>query len=330
MGSQRRFDRLVSTARDLAASGRFRIAGRLLAAALVLLLGLRLWQLWEKHPVNFDRVDLGLFVAAVFVSAVAVSGYGLVWPVILRRLGVRASLAWVTLFFKSQLGKYLPGSVWQYAGRVGLARARGVSTQTAIASLIIEVTVSALAAGVVGAVVLPLRWAVVLWLLLIAVVVIAGRRSGGWQFALPARFDRELASRALRSLPSTGGLYLLVWFAYGAAFWLTGRALFAVSISQLPVYIGVFALSWLAGLVAVFAPGGIGVREAVIVALLSSRLGESQAIVLAATSRIILTAMDLAAGALSFSVPLVRGRRPAPPDTIDPSQPAAGRLGARH
>jgi hypothetical protein len=101
-------------------------------------------------------------------------------------------------------------------------------------------------------------------------------------------------------------LYLVVWALYGIAFWATGRALFAVPVSDLPRYVGVFALAWLAGLVAVFAPGGIGVREAVIVALLRSRLGEADAIVLAATSRIVLTAIDLVAGAAAFGIPALR------------------------
>jgi uncharacterized membrane protein YbhN (UPF0104 family) len=319
--------RLMSLARDMTAAKSFRIAGRYLAAVLVVLLGLRLWQLWERDPVDFHRVNAGFFGAAVLASVVAVSAYGLVWPFLLQRLGIQASSAWVALFFKSQLGKYLPGSVWQYAGRIGLVRARGVPTQAALISLVVEVAVSALAAGAVSVLVLPARWAIVVSLPLAAVVLIAGRRLATARLPLPPRLDSALVSRALHALPAAGALYLLVWVAYGAAFWLTGRALFAVSISELPRYTGVFALSWLAGLVAVFAPGGIGVREAVIVGLLGGRLGEPEAIVLAATSRIILTAVDLGAGALSLSLPRLR-RRPTPSEPIDPPKPATGRLGA--
>ena len=43
-----------------------------------------------------------------------------------------------------------------------------------------------------------------------------------------------------------------------------------------------------------------------IAALLASRLGGADAIVLAATSRIILSAIDLVAGAASFGVPALR------------------------
>jgi uncharacterized membrane protein YbhN (UPF0104 family) len=126
------------------------------------------------------------------------------------------------------------------------------------------------------------------------------------------RLDRESLLAALRAGPGAIVLYLVVWGMYGLAFWTTARALFAIPASDMPRYIGVFALAWLAGLVAFFAPGGIGVREAVIAALLTGRLGQADAIVLAATSRIVLSAIDLAAGAVSFGVPPRRPREPRP------------------
>ena len=49
-------------------------------------------------------------------------------------------------------------------------------------------------------------------------------------------------------------------------------------------------------MVVVFAPGGIGVREAVLVALLAPRVGHTDAIVVAAASRILLTRADLVGG----------------------------------
>jgi glycosyltransferase 2 family protein len=311
----------VDVMRRLGRRSAVRVAGRLLAAALVVLLALRLWQLWSRHPVDFSSVDGGVFALAVAASAVAVAAYGLVWPYLLRRLGVPASFSWVTLFFASQLGKYLPGSVWQYAGRVGLARGRGVPIQAALVSLIAEVTLSALSAAALGLLVLPLQGA------LIAIAGIVGlctvgvvaarwgadptRRLCAW-LSSRSRVDGVTLSAAFRAAPAAGMLYLLVWGVYGLAFWLTGRALFAVPARQLPAYIGVFALAWLAGLLVVFAPGGVGVREAVIVALLTPRLGEAHAIVLAGASRIVLVAVDLVAGAVSLSLPLLRRRERKP------------------
>jgi uncharacterized membrane protein YbhN (UPF0104 family) len=287
-----------------------RVLGRLLALALVLFLAVRLWQLWRREPVDFGRLDGGIFAAAVVASIAAVSAYGFVWPFLLRRLGTQAPFSWITFFFKSQLGKYLPGSVWQYAGRVGLARTRGVPVQRALVSVVAEIVYSAVAAATAAGLILGWVAAVGVFAGLAALLALGFTVRGRIAGAI-AR-DRQSILAMLRAGPVAVGLYLVVWGLYGFAFWTTGRALFAIPASDIPRYIGVFALAWLAGLVAFFAPGGVGVREAVIAALLTGRLGQADAIVLAATSRIVLSAVDLVAGAASFGLPSLR-RRDAQP-----------------
>jgi hypothetical protein len=239
---------------------------------------------------------------------------------LLRRLGTGAPLSWITLFFKSQLAKYLPGSVWQYAARVGLARSRGVPVQRGVVSITAEVGYSALAAAAASS--LVLGWGAASGVL----VGLAGLLALAFAFrprlarllaqvsAVGSRgpIDRQSVLAALQAAPAAIGLYLAVWGLYGIAFWTTGRALFAIPASEIPRYIGVFALAWLAGLVAFFAPGGIGVREAVIAALLTSHLGEANAIVVAASSRVVLSAIDLVAGAASFGVPAPQGGESRP------------------
>jgi hypothetical protein len=289
-----------------------RLLGRLLALALLVLLALRLWQLWRREPVYFGAIDGGMFAAAVVASVAAVSAYGLVWIFLLRRLGTQAPLSWMTLFFKSQLAKYLPGSVWQYAGRVGLAHGRGVPVQRAVVSVAAEIGYSALSAAAAASLILGSLAAAGVFVGLAVLLPLGVRLVRPGSDKEGDYLDRRSVSAALRAAPAAVGLYLIVWGLYGLAFWTTGRALFAIPLSDLPQYIGVFALAWLAGLVAFFAPGGIGVREAVIAALLAGRLGQADAIVLAATSRIILSAVDLVAGAASFGVPAPR-RGDTPP-----------------
>jgi uncharacterized membrane protein YbhN (UPF0104 family) len=310
MVSRERFLRLGAAVRRIGDRSAFRLLGRLVAAALVVVLALRLWQLWRQHPVRFATVSGALFVAAVVASVIAVSAYGLVWPYLLRRLGTPAPFSWIGLFFKSQLGKYIPGSVWQYAGRVGLARKRGVTVQRAFVSVAAEVAYSALAAGAASSLLLGYAAAAGVILGLAGLLALANMlRSRLTRFRTR---EKESTRAALAAAPGATVLYLVVWGLYGTAFWTTGRALFAIPASDLPYYVGVFALGWLAGLVVVFAPGGIGVREAVFVALLSGRLGQADAIVLAATSRIVLSAVDLAAGTAALGMPLLRRQRARP------------------
>lgn len=295
-----------------------RAASRLLAAGLVVYLAIRLWQLWDRHPVDFHTAEAGTFVLSVLTAAIAVTAFALVWTVILRRLGVNARPSWVGIWFKSQLGKYLPGSIWQYAGRLTLGRSRGISVQIGLASIAVEVVAALIAAAVASALALPLVYAFAAWAgaaLLCGLVyfVRSGLTALAERLAAPAlaRVDRSTVAAGLRAVPVAVALYVLTWALYGSAFWLTAHSLFAVPASDLLHYTGVFAIAWVAGYVVVFAPGGIGVREAVLVALLSGRIGEAHAIGLATTSRLVLSAIDLGGGAAALALPFLhRPRKP--------------------
>ena len=102
------------------------------------------------------------------------------------------------------------------------------------------------------------------------------------------------------------GLFAGAWLVFGLALWVTARALFAVPAGEFLPMAGAFAIAWIAGFAAVIAPGGIGVREAVLVGLLGPRIGEAEAILLAAASRIAFTLVDLG-GALA-AVAVMRRR----------------------
>jgi glycosyltransferase 2 family protein len=285
-------------------SRRVRIAMRLVALALVALLAWRLRELWQENPPDLSDANIGLLVVAAFSSLAAVVAYGSVWPVILRHIGARVPHDAVRLFFQSQLGKYVPGSVWQYAGRVGLAKARGVPARLTMISVGVEVAASAIAAALVGVLVLPLAIALPL-LLVLAVVAAAVWLS---RARPPRRLVRGVSRAvrrvvplapadlavALRATPGVTIVYVPVWAAYGVALWLTARSFTPIPATDVLYCSGTFALGWLAGMAAVFAPSGIGVREAVLVALLGPRIGHTDALVVAAMSRILLTAADLA------------------------------------
>jgi hypothetical protein len=123
---------------------------------------------------------------------------------------------------------------------------------------------------------------------------------------------RVAVRAAARAVP----LYAATWLLIGVSFWMTARAFIYVSPSDLPLYTGTFAAGWIVGLVAIYAPGGIGVREAILVAILGPRIGSAEALVIAAASRAVFTLSDLIPAALS--VPLLRrhphrAAEPAPP-----------------
>jgi hypothetical protein len=85
----------------------------------------------------------------------------------------------------------------------------------------------------------------------------------------------------------------LAWLGYGLAFYLFARGLLPASGLTPRLAIAVFTASYLAGFLALFAPGGIGVREGLFILMLQGPLGISAATALALASRVWLTIAEL-------------------------------------
>jgi len=64
--------------------------------------------------------------------------------------------------------------------------------------------------------------------------------------------------------------------------------------------IGAFTLGYILGLLALFAPGGVGVRELVLVGLLAPFLGSGGAVAVSVASRVLLTLTEAAAALLTL------------------------------
>src|SRR5262249_28404417 len=151
------------------------VVGRIVGFGLVVFLVIRLALLWRDHPIDFNHADIALLAASFVLTLAAVVVPGFVWIWILRWLGVAAPLGWVALYSRAPLGKYLPGGVWQYAGRAALLNVRSVRLSTATLSLAIEFVAGAIAAGIVGAAVLE-PWPLLAVAVVVAVVTLGRRR----------------------------------------------------------------------------------------------------------------------------------------------------------
>ena len=207
------------------------------------------------------------------------------------------------IFFLGQLGKYLPGSVWPVLAQMELGAAEGLArTQVGTASLL------SLALGLPGALLIGLLAAPALLstggsaytLLFIALPVVALLL---WPPVLNPLLGRtlrlarrpppqRLAGQAVARVALLSGVANLLLGAQAAVL---ADGLGARGASVLPLAVGGFTLATVAGLLALPVPAGAGVREAVLVATLTPILPLAQAVVLALTSRLLLTAADLAA-----------------------------------
>ena len=305
MAWRERLLRLGATATTIANARRVRIAAQLLLFVGLVFVLLRLRSIWRESHIDLSHVGWASLAGAALLGAIAVAGTALIWLEILRRLGESPQPRWAGIYLQAQLGKYIPGSLWQYAGRAVTARVQGIAMRTTTVSTAVELAAAVLAAGAAASL------AGGAWLAAAVAVTAAAALCLGWRMTTTTPRATSIA----RATAVATILYVLVWAVMGLAFWLTARALFNVPISELAFDIGAFSIAWLAGLVAFFAPGGIGVREAVLVGLLHRRIGTADAIVVAAASRGVLTVVDVAGAAVGVLL-LRKPRRPKSGDVL--------------
>jgi hypothetical protein len=186
---------------------------------------------------------------------------------------------------------------------------RGIPANALLLTLVVEVLLTmaaALAVGVAGLIVsaraagpLPVSHlqaaALAGFCLAVALTVLwAASRSTSWlprgwapRFAVvkagpgASASSAAFAAYALNYLLAGGGLYGVAWAAAG------------VPPAEAPFFIGVMALSWIAGFVAPGAPAGLGVREGVMAVLLTPTLDNARALEVILAFRVATTLGDL-------------------------------------
>ncbi|HEY3687349.1 MAG TPA: lysylphosphatidylglycerol synthase transmembrane domain-containing protein [Streptosporangiaceae bacterium] len=272
---------------------------------------------WQDVRPVLDRLDPWWLVASFLAAALALIASAAMWRSLLADLGSRLpARAAGRVFLVSQLGKYLPGSVWPVLAQMELARDHDVPrTRAATASILVMVV--NLASGLfVAAVTIPVFAGDVAdryrWLLLLAPVIVAFLypRVLNPILARVLRLARRPAMEKplrLRDVARAFGWSLAAWLAYGLHTWLLVLGIGTTTWRALPLAVGGFALAFCAGFLVVIVPAGAGVRDVALAAALSPVLGSGGAIVVSLASRLLLVIADLTlAGAAAAT-----GKRPS-------------------
>jgi len=251
-----------------------------------------LWKCWPSILALSGRVDLRWAWLAMAMALVYRVLNAAGWGLVLRALGHPLPvLQGVRLWLVAETMRWLPGSVWGFCSRVYQAQRAGVPASAASLSMPLELAITVVAWGVAALVggegilhalaswiaKLPLHpgWSGVL----LAVGLPSGAGILLWRFP-HNRFTRKATGylndlrTAARSHPKPGNLvFALVWFTglcllNGLGFYAVLAAFHPPSLS-LGTVIGINAVGWLMGFFAIFSPGGLGVREGGMAALLT-------------------------------------------------------------
>jgi hypothetical protein len=200
----------------------------------------------------------------------------------------------------------LPGKVWSIAGLAVLARREGVEGWAAAGSALV---MQAIAVGTGAAVAFALVPQINSSVTLAAGFAVAAACVGAltakpvvrWLSGI-ARVGRELDPLPVRAVLLGTGSALAAWVTYGWALWLLAQGLTPQHVPPFGTAVGSFAAAYIVGLLAVFTPGGLVVREGVLVGLLAPAIGTGPALVLSVGSRLLLTVTEVVAALLGLTI----------------------------
>ncbi len=277
---------------------------------------------WPQIGGALRKLGVWPLAAAMAAILLALATSVQAWRLLLASMGSPLRLrAAARILLVGQIGKYLPGSIWPLLAQMELGRAHQVPRSRSASASVLGMLLT-LIAGLVTAVVclpfvagpMPYRWVLLATPPLLAMLyppvlnAIVGRLL---RLARQPALEQPLTWATLaRPIAWSAG----TWMLYGLQIWILATRLGAPPGKAAAVALGGFAFAWSAGFMVVFAPAGAGVRDVLLLVLLSSVLRTADAVAVVLASRVLMTAGDLlsAAAAAKFV------RRP--PDAV----PAAG------
>lgn len=240
-----------------------------------------------------------LTILAVFTGAIG-------WGLILRSLSQQ--LPWVESIYThlaSNLAKYVPGYAWQLVGKAYLTKQYGITTPMIGSAMVLELALL-INIGLVLAIAFIPGELLADWLSTLSIDlnihVIRGICFGvllifSFSFMYLFRRSQLKWGNYTIELPMLLAAIIVIlasWLIFGVSYWLLGVSFITIPISYLPKFIFVLTSSFIIGLAIVIIPGGIGVRESIMVYLLTSMsIPSSIAVLIATLSRITLVISEL-------------------------------------
>ncbi len=258
--------------------------------------------LWHQ----LSRLSVPVVLLAFLLCLCGLFGSLMVWREILADLGSRLSIPEAArIMFIGQLGKYVPGSIWPVLAQSELGADCGIPRSRSAVSVLVSYAVMSTSGIVVAIVTLPFATAAsiaqyfwILFLLPVAAVLLSPPVLNRL-LRLVLRVSRQPVMEhtvSYRGLARTMVWALFGWSANGLMVYVLMRQLAGHPQGLLLVSVGAYSLSWSVGFLAVFAPAGAGVREAVMVAVLGTRTTLHTALTVALLCRALSVVADAVAG----------------------------------
>lgn len=270
---------------------------------------------WVVHSIVDDARELDWsnlirepiwVLAAIALWGVAFMFRAWLWGEMMRRIGYEVGgVDGARVFLASHLGRFLPGKMWSVVGAGVFGRHLGLPVKGSAVAMTMFLIIYYMVGSLAALLVIWQLGEAQVWVAIsitVAGLAVLGFLASKW-FPMLLRwlgrkFGRDMSDLKLPTpsvLAMVGVGLALVWIAAGAAYALMIRGVVPPQVGVVDVVtgIGTYASSLVAGFAALFAPSGLGVREAVMLALLQPSIGGAYGGIVAITARVIMTTMEL-------------------------------------
>ncbi|MDY0909004.1 lysylphosphatidylglycerol synthase domain-containing protein [Microbacterium sp. CFBP9034] len=271
-----------------------------------------LWDNWDQIAAEHLAFDW-LWVVATLLFAVAVPLTGILWGRIVRALdrdaeGRISHAEAIAVQCASWLLKYIPGQVGSVVNKIVWAGKKGVSRSLVLITFVYENVFLQIASIVPSVIILLVSLGPEIFgenatLLLLPLLILIPLAAISYKpffhriVSVPARrvLKRDVPAEYFLSTWQT--LWALVEFLgprvlNGVGFVMIAATVTEVTPDQWLPFAAAYVLAGAIGILAFFVPSGLGVREAIIVLILSQYIPVAEAIVISLLARLLSTVGD--------------------------------------
>ena len=272
---------------------------------------------WDEFSEKIMSVNIGIFIVSMLFYFVYKITLASLWHYITKINGcsIRYEKA-VTSYLYSILGKYIPGKVFMLAARLTYYKEEEAPLSKVTVCFFIENVCTLLGAAMLFIVSLfffpnelleNYKWLTLL--LIAAFFVCIHPKIINFVLRLIGKIFKKNLEIPMKYSQMLKVVLLFIgnWLIVGFGFFILTKSIYpAVEWSQMLYCAGIWGVSAIMGILAIFAPSGLGVREGIIVAGLMLIMPQGDAMVISVVSRLWQTIPELLLVAMAFVYSRIR------------------------
>jgi uncharacterized membrane protein YbhN (UPF0104 family) len=285
-------------------------------------LGRQLVEHWQQVTEYEWQINVYYLLAALVSVIFTFFVFSSVWRIIVLSLDKDVSYRKsFKIAYLANLGRYIPGKIWQMFGMIYLAKKEGVTEEEAVTSFGLS-QIFAIPSGLLSGLVFLGLYPGVLdeyskipflttgVIIVAAAIFVVSLLVVFYPRLMESAFNRiikiikrqPIRLRMNKSLAAAiyGG-YFLAWSLYGFSFWLFVKGITVQATALLPMA-GIFIIAYQIGYLFLLAPGGVGPREAMMTMLLAPFFGPGVPAAIAIAARLWLIVAETVSALIALKI----------------------------